>query len=164
MRLTVQEIRRHHFNRKVRGYDPVEVEAFLELVAQEMEVAFRELNESRVKIQAYDKELNDYKVREKTLQDALKHAQETAEQITESARRNAELQLKEAQVEIERAKQKGVADLRTIQEETIKLEVQKESFLRRLRYMLQAEEELLEILSNNGNVDSTHSEQKTSSK
>ncbi len=146
MRLTVQEIRRHHFNRKVRGYDPVEVEAFLELVAQEMEIAVRDVTDTRVRLQTLEAEVNEHRIRERTLQEALNHAQETAEHITTSAKRDADLQMKETLLDVEREKQKGLQELRAIQEETVKMRVQKESFLRRLRHILQAEQELLDLI------------------
>jgi cell division initiation protein len=146
MRLTVQEIRRHHFNRKVRGYDPVEVEAFLELVAQEMEIAVRDATDTRIRLQSIEAEVAEHRIRERTLQEALNHAQETAEQITSSAKRDADLQMKETLLDVEREKQKGLQELRAIQEETVKLRVQKESFLRRIRHILQAEQELLDLI------------------
>ncbi|MDK9700929.1 MAG: DivIVA domain-containing protein [bacterium] len=147
MRLSVQDIRRHNFSRKMRGFDPIEVGAFLELVAQEMELAQRDVTDTRVKLQVAESELDEFRKRERALQDALKHAQEASQQMIDAAKRQTDLLMREAQSDVEREKWKGQQEILRLQDEAVKLQLQKDHFLRRIRHILQAEQELLEVLA-----------------
>ena len=44
MKLTPLDIKKQEFKRGLRGFDPIEVESFLEMVAEEYESAIREKN------------------------------------------------------------------------------------------------------------------------
>jgi DivIVA domain-containing protein len=44
LRLTPLDIKKQEFKRSMRGYDPEEVNAFLEMVAEEFEALHREKN------------------------------------------------------------------------------------------------------------------------
>jgi len=44
VKLTPLDIKKQEFKRSLRGYDPVEVDAFLDMVADEFEAVIREKN------------------------------------------------------------------------------------------------------------------------
>ncbi|MFQ5630060.1 MAG: DivIVA domain-containing protein, partial [bacterium] len=44
MKLTPLDIKKQEFKKNLRGYDPIEVDAFLEMVANEFESLLREKN------------------------------------------------------------------------------------------------------------------------
>src|SRR5919198_5733854 len=99
MRLTPLDIRQQQFTvRMFRGFDPQEVDAFLEDVAEDYEAAIREgalLKEQVAALEERGRGLGD---REKALQDTLVTTQRLAEDMKESARREAQLLVREAEL------------------------------------------------------------------
>ena len=129
MRMTATDIRQQQFAvRLFRGFDPQEVDAFLEEMADEVEELTREntlLKEQLIQVEEKSKGAEG---REKTLQETLVTTQKIAEEFKENARREAELVLREAHLRAE----KFMQDAR---EEHAKLTAEVGS-LRRLRRQL----------------------------
>ena len=71
MKVTPLDVRKQEFKKQMRGYDPVEVDTFLEMVAVEMEDLLRQQKESRDRVVELETQLKDYKQIEKTLQQTL---------------------------------------------------------------------------------------------
>jgi cell division initiation protein len=59
MKLTPLDIRKQEFKRIMRGYDPVEVVTFLEMVASDLEEALKLQKESRERIIELETQLKD---------------------------------------------------------------------------------------------------------
>src|SRR5262249_60581651 len=109
MRLTATDIRQQQFAvRLFRGFDPQEVDAFLEEMADEVEELTREnalLKEQLVQLEEKSKGAEG---REKTLQETLVTTQKIAEEFKENSRREGELILREAHLRAE----EGMEDTR----------------------------------------------------
>lgn len=100
--LTPLEIQKQTFGRKLKGYDPDEVRAYLHLVAEEIERFVRE-NDRLLRENAILREdLEDHANRERILKDTLLSAQRVAEELTGNARKEAELIVKDAELLSER--------------------------------------------------------------
>jgi cell division initiation protein len=103
MRMTATDIRQQQFAvRLFRGFDPQEVDAFLEEIAEEVEELIREntlLKEQLIQVEEKSKGAEG---REKTLQETLVTTQKIAEEFKENARREAELVLREAHLRAEK--------------------------------------------------------------
>ena len=84
--LSALDILGKQFNKKLRGYAPIEVHEFLSQIASAVEGLTRERGELKQKVHRLDQDLADYRERESALQDALVAAQKTAETTIESAR------------------------------------------------------------------------------
>src|SRR5574342_362802 len=129
MRISATDIRQQQFAvRLFRGFDPQEVDAFLEEMADDVEELTREnalLKEQLVMAEAKSRGVEG---REKTLQETLVTTQKIAEEFKENARREAELVLREAHLRAE----KFMQDAR---EEHAKLSAEIDR-LRRLRRQL----------------------------
>ena len=106
MRMTATDIRQQQFAVKLfRGFDPQEVDAFLEEMADEFEELTREnalLKEQLVQLEEKSKGVEG---REKTLQETLVTTQKIAEEFKENSRREAELILREAHLRAEKVMQ-----------------------------------------------------------
>lgn len=76
--ITPLEIKRQQFKKVMRGYDPVEVDTFLDMLSHELEDVLSKFKESKDKIIELETQLKDYKNMEKTLQQTLLQAQETS--------------------------------------------------------------------------------------
>ncbi|TGE32700.1 DivIVA domain-containing protein [Desulfosporosinus sp. Sb-LF] len=97
MQMTPLDIRNKTFRKGVRGYQCGEVEKFLETVSQEFESAYAENFELREKTKGLESEVSHYRQIENTLQQTLVLAQQTAEEVKQAARHEAELLLREAE-------------------------------------------------------------------
>lgn len=97
MQMTPLDIRNKQFSKGIRGYQCGEVEKFLDAVSQEFESAYTENFELREKVKALESEISHFRQIENTLQQTLVLAQQTAEEVKQAARHEAELLLKEAE-------------------------------------------------------------------
>jgi cell division initiation protein len=123
--------------RLFRGFDPQEVDAFLEEMADDFEELVRENALLKEQLVALEERSRGVEGREKTLQETLVTTQKIAEEFKDNARREAELVLREAHLRAE----KFMQDTR---EEHAKLTFEV-SGLRRLRRQLG--EEILSTLA-----------------
>jgi DivIVA domain-containing protein len=142
--LTPLEVKKQEFDRVFRGYDPVAVEAFLELVSEEMAALVMRLNGLEEKLLAVQSTVADYRQMEQALKQTMANAQRQAEEARQAALREGELLKREAQVESD----KMVADAehrRTSLEQRIEeLESSERDFLRRLKTFLDEHRRTLE--------------------
>lgn len=100
--ITGIEIRNQQFKKKVRGYDEDEVKNFLMRLAGDYENIYSENAQLRENIQRVQYELEKYRKMEETMNNSLILAQQTAEDVKTSARREANLFLQEAKLKIAR--------------------------------------------------------------
>ncbi|MCL5268941.1 MAG: DivIVA domain-containing protein [Bacteroidetes bacterium] len=148
MRLTPIQMRKQEFARKLRGFDPEEVEAFLSTAANDFEELLRENMDLRAQKTALTEELQNYKKLEDSLRTLVSHAEKAASESTETMKKTAQiiereaeakaqLLLNEARDELSRAKVKldEVKDLR-------------EMILRTVRTILTAQLDMLSSLDN----------------
>ena len=91
MRIAPVEIKQHRFSRRVRGFDPDEVEAFLDAVVADFEEVVRENAQLRREAERSSREIETYRARERTIQDTLTTAQEVVEGLKRTAIRESEV-------------------------------------------------------------------------
>ncbi len=99
MKLSPLEVKKREFKTKMRGYDPQEVRAFLEMVSRDMEDTEREIRELYEKMEEMQKLLDHYKEMEETIKSAMMTAQKAAEDMKNNAEREAELIVEKARVQ-----------------------------------------------------------------
>lgn len=98
MPLTPLEIQKTRFAQKMRGYDPEAVQEFLSLVADDLVQYLGQIERLERENRYYQKRLEGAETREHQLQETLLRAQKVSEEITASAKREAELVVKEAEL------------------------------------------------------------------
>ncbi len=146
MRLTPLEIRKQEFRKAIRGLDPIEVQTFLEMVAEHYETLVEEnkaLSRRQIELET---QLKNFQENERTLKDTLINVQEVKKQSEESSRRQADLLVKEAELKALEILENARKDTRQIREEAEWLKTQKESFINRLRHILVSQIELLSVM------------------
>ena len=146
MKLTPLDIRKQEFKKAMRGYDPDEVEAFLGMIADEMEMLIREkthLNDEGIKLRT---QLKDYQQVEQTLRETLMSAQNTVEESRVNSRREAEIIIHEAELQAENIIKEAREELLALRHEVSLVKAQKVSFAKRLRHLLQSQIDLLQVL------------------
>jgi cell division initiation protein len=102
MRLTPLDIQQKQFARQFRGVDGHEVKQFLELCADELEELVRETIALKEEVRAREAQLQETRDRERALQEALVSAQRLATEMKESARKEAEIIIAEAELQAEK--------------------------------------------------------------
>jgi cell division initiation protein len=131
MKLTPLDIKKQEFKKIMRGYDPVEVDTFMDMVANEFEEVLKQQKDMRDRSIELDTQLKDYRQIEKTLQQTLLQAQEVTGRTYESARKEAE---------------QAHSELVRINKELAELRIRRESLVGRMRVLLSAELDLLKTL------------------
>jgi cell division initiation protein len=98
MKLTPLDIRHKEFKRGMRGYTDVEVDEFLDEVADEFERLFKDNTDLGERVEALESQLADYKRIEETIQKTLVSAQGSADELKQASAQEAQLILHEAEV------------------------------------------------------------------
>jgi DivIVA domain-containing protein len=156
--LTPLDVRnkRGDFKRQLRGYDPQEVDGFLELVAERLEGLVRETLQLRERTQALQQQVESQLGREHAVQNALVTAQELRADIREQARRDADQVLKQAETEARRLIAEAEAEVRTRLRSAERqadqalatigeLERRRLRFLKTFRQLLEREMDVIEV-------------------
>jgi len=147
MRYTPNDIRGASFSRRWRGADPAELQVFLGGVADQVETLERELAATQARTLQLERELERYRSLDQGLRDTLLEVKTTSEGARETARKEAELILREAEFRAEQAMAKGREEQRALRADLEVLRERRDSFARRLRHLLEQQLELLELMS-----------------
>ncbi|TPW12012.1 MAG: cell division initiation protein [bacterium] len=97
-KLTPLDIRKQEFPTRFRGYDPEEVDTFLDLIADDAESLTLERNQLQERAAMLEAQLAEFKEMERSLRDALVMAKKMSNEASENAQRNIESMLREAEV------------------------------------------------------------------
>ena len=101
MKLTALDIRQKTFEKSFRGVDKDEVQAFLTTISQQWERVGDENRELRLKLEHAQHDVQKMREVESSLYRTLKTAEDTSNNITEQAQREADLRGREAQLQAE---------------------------------------------------------------
>ncbi|MBN1192936.1 MAG: DivIVA domain-containing protein [Coriobacteriia bacterium] len=123
MKLTPLDIHHKEFGHALRGYNEVEVDTFLDQVADELERLFKENIDLSERIEGLEEKVRSYQDMERTLHNTLMNAQKSADELVHKAQREAEVVLKDAEVKAKEVihvaltnKQKATSDLGRIKQ------------------------------------------------
>jgi DivIVA domain-containing protein len=159
--LTQLDVRnkRGEFKRLMRGYDPQEVDVFLEFVAERLETLVRENLQLRERSQGLQDQVDHQASREQAVHDALVTAQELRAEIRTQTQREAEQLIREAEAEARRILTEADAEARTVtrqgernvevlKDATGELDRRRARFLREFRSLLERELEVVGVEEN----------------
>lgn len=146
MKITPIDITKQEFKKIMRGYDPIEVDTFLESVSAEYEELLRQNGEFENKINKLEAELKNFKEVEKTLKQTLLNLQENSDKSRENSKKEASLIKKEAEIEAKEMIDIAKRQTQAMREEMITMQTQKDSLIARLRHILSSHLELLDVL------------------
>lgn len=144
-RLTAMDIEKQAFTRKMRGYDPDEVQLFLRAVAEEIERVNIENANLSEEAGALRSRIDDFKDRERTLQETLVTAQLMSADLKDRSKAEAELLVKEARFKAERLLEQAQDQLHALENEIGRLRLEKDAFENRLRAAIEEHLSLLDL-------------------
>jgi len=146
LRLSPLDVKKQEFKKAMRGYDPLEVDAFLEMVADEFESMNRERKQLSDEVMKLKIQLQDYQDVESTLRETLVTAQESVNESKENSRREADMMIREAELKAEKLLEDTKLRLAKMKNELILVKAQKDSFARRLRHLLESQLDIISVL------------------
>ena len=144
-RLTPLEIQKHEFTRKWKGFDAVEVESFLALVAEEMEDLARTNAELDGRVRQLIEENEEHRERERILKATLLTAQRASEDIRKTASKDAERIVAEAQEAGERLTHSAMQRSAEIEKAIHELKIQRANFRLQLQKMIELFQQVLDF-------------------
>jgi cell division initiation protein len=150
MKITPLDITQKSFGRAMRGFERQEVEAFLALVASEFEGLVKEVQELRDDARRKDEEIAELRSRERALQETMITAQKACEEIRESARKEAEITLSEAELQAEKIVQSAHQRYLRVVDDINEMKRQRVQFEAQLRSLVDAHVKLLETFAQGG--------------
>ena len=111
MRLSPADIRQQHFTERMfRGFDRDEVDRFLDQIAEDYESVIKENALLKEQLAAFEERSRATAELERTLQDTLVTTQRLTDEMKVSAKREAELIIREARVAGEKILEEARAD------------------------------------------------------
>jgi cell division initiation protein len=102
MRITPLDVRNHPFRKRLSGYDRDEVDAFLQMVAEDYEDLVRESAGFREQVIKLEVRVQDLSANETVLKDTLTTAQKLSEDLKRTAVKEAEVIVGEAEIKGEK--------------------------------------------------------------
>jgi cell division initiation protein len=145
MKISPIEIRQQEFTKKMRGYDPDEVQSFLETLAEE----FQKLNEDNESLKndvaSLTEQINEFKKIEKNLQDTLLSAQESSSKSMEATKKQTSLMIREAELKASQIIEKARESTNDIRNAVVNLREEKDLILAKLKAIVSSQANLLEL-------------------
>lgn len=145
MKISPVSIKRQEFAKKMRGYDPEEVQAFLEKLADDIDVLLKENEDLYNQVQTLNENLSEFKKIEKNLQDTLLKAQESSTKTIESTKKQASLIIKEAELKGSQIVEKARENANEIRNAVIQLREEKELIIAKLKAIVNSQAHLFEM-------------------
>ena len=148
MKISPMDIQRQIFGRRLRGFDKDEVRAYLNIVAEEVAALQGERDSLAQELQTLRALVEEHRQRETILKNTLLTAQRLSEEIRESARKQAESVVKEAEIQADRLLElaqtraheveRGILELRA-QRTALRTDIR--ALITRLTHLLDLQEE-----------------------
>ena len=145
MKITPLDIQQQKFKIRFRGFDPQEVDLFLEQMADGFESLLKETENLQEEIRRLENESQGYKKREETFKRALLNSQKVLEQMKENAQKSSELIIAEAEVKAEKILNKAHNRLAQLHEDIAELKRQRMQIEVQIGAIIEAHTKLLEM-------------------
>ncbi len=146
MKLTPMDINNKEFKRGLRGYNAEEVDEFLDEVVENYEEMYKENSSLKEKLANLNEKIEYYSKIETTIQNTLLLAQNAAEQAKSSAKKEAELMVKNANETAQKILDKAHNDVIQINDEYEKVKQEFIKFRAKYRNFMNTQMETFDAL------------------
>ena len=137
MKLTPLDIRHKEFKRGMRGYADVEVDEFLDEVADEFERVFKDNIDLGERVEALESQVSGYKRIEEALQKTLVSAQASADDLRQNSAKEGQLILHEAELKGRQLVNEAYSERQGIEQSMAKLKSAEQDFRFKFRQLLE---------------------------
>lgn len=148
-KLTPKDIIKQEFKKVMRGYDPVEVDTFLEMIAEEFESLLRYKNEHQDKPDVGESEIHRYNDKIAELENKLEELHEAVNEPAETTTDIHQSLIKYAEEKAANIIRKAEKESDKILDEIITLKKLKEKDLDKFKKLLRTEYQLIKIFEQN---------------
>jgi len=145
MKITPVDIEQQQFRVKFRGFDMAEVDAFLDVVAEEMDALIRENMGLKEEIKKLRDEIEAFRSREKVINDTMVNCQKIAADLKANAEKEAGLVVSQARAEADRIITENHQRLAQVRQELLDLRKRKIQFETALRSMVESHLKILDL-------------------
>jgi cell division initiation protein len=145
--LTPLDIQNKEFKKGFRGYDEQEVDAYLDEVVRDFELALKERDDLKAQVAEVQHQVQQYRTLEEQLQKALLVAQQTAQEVVETAHKEAGLITDRAEAEGQKIAEQARSSVRAVEEQAARLRSDLEVFRAKSRSLLESQLKILEAIS-----------------
>jgi len=145
MKITPLDIQQQQFRVRFRGFDMVEVDNFLDLVANEFEELLRENNRLKEEDRQKTDRIQALEGAERELRNALIAAQQICEEMKNNARKEGDLIIEEAKANARKILETAQARAMQVEAEIAQLKRQRQELEAGLKGILEMHLKLIEV-------------------
>lgn len=145
MKVTSEEVREKRFKTSLIGYPPKEVDAFVALIAEEIERLTAEGKNLSVEVRRLTGDLELYKGREESIIKTMMASQKVCDDMRKNAERESQIILSEAELNAEKLAAGAQQRLIRMEGDITEMRRQKIKFEEALRSLLTTHFKLLDI-------------------
>lgn len=136
MKLTALEIKQQQFEKSLRGYDPAEVQSYLNILATDWEHMTGKIRELENQVDKLNDKLKHYERVEEALHETLQTAKSSAEEKLTGAKKEAKNIVEKAELEAETILQEAHRERWRIRQQTLQIVEKREEMIRSLSSFL----------------------------
>jgi len=136
MNISAADIKKRDFRKVLRGYDPNEIDAFLETVSSHYEKLLIENKNLSDKIKSFQADIEIYKENEMNLQKAIVKSQDLGEEVLQNAKKKSEMIIKEAELNAVKTQQDFEEDIIGKKHELEEIKLKNDKLLDEVRNFL----------------------------
>ena len=144
MRLSPLIIKKQEFTKSLRGFDPEEVQAFLDKMASEFDLLLQENESLNEEVESLNQRVTEFQSIEKNLQDTLLKAQESSTKAIESSKKQTNLIIKEAEIKASQMLENAKQEANEIQNAVVNLREERDLIVAKLKSIVNSQAHLLE--------------------
>lgn len=145
--LTPLEIRKKEFRKVLRGFDPEEVQVFLEMVSDHYEELQEQNRLLLEKVGILEARLSEYEKNEQKISEMLAQAKQIHEETASALKMKEENIIREAELKAMEMMETARQEVFRIREEARMLQEKKNAFVQRLQYLLQSYMDLIQMIN-----------------
>jgi len=153
MKLSPENIKKQEFKKSLRGFDKEEVQAFIEKLADEIDELQKENDSLKKDIDEANGQLADFRRIEKNIQDTLAKAQESSTRNIESAKKQTNLMIQEAELKAQQLLDKARENANEVRNAVIQLREEKQVIVSKLRAVINSQAHLIEMKIENADKE-----------
>ena len=137
------DIEKQTFNRKLRGFDPVEVKTFLTALAEDAARLIAEKNSLADERKGLFRQIEEHRQRERAIQQTLAAMRDLSDKMKEDSRKEGELILREARLKADQLLDQARSEVSRIESQISQLKIERDTFEDRLRLLIDEHQRLL---------------------
>jgi len=144
MKLSPLLIKKQEFTKSLRGFDPEEVQAFLDKIASDVDSLLRENESLKEEVESLNQRVTEFRSIEKNLQSTLLKAQESSSKAIESSKKQTNLMIKEAEIKASQILESAKQETNDIRNAVVNLREEKDLIVAKLKAIVNSQAHLLE--------------------